>query len=160
MSLAHVLLERLDRVRAHGKGWQAQCPSHEGKSGSSLSVSETNETVLIKCWGGCSAHEVLGAVGLEFQDLYPPRITPDMPLSKRITVRAKLNDRARLSRVKAAASALDNEAVVVGIFARKIQTICESWGRLIRHDMADGDIERFRKAQDQIHRIKADLNGL
>ena len=160
MSQVHTLLERLDRVRTYGKGWRAQCPAHDGKSTNSLSISETDETVLIKCWGGCENFAVLSAVGLEFKDLYPPRFTPDMSPAERKAAQVQLNDRARLSRVKAVASALDHEAVVVGVFARKIQSICESWGRRIKHDLADGDIERFHKAQDQIYRIKADLNGL
>jgi len=32
--------------------------------------------VLLHCWGGCSVQEVLGALGLEFTDLYPESQLP------------------------------------------------------------------------------------
>lgn len=70
---AERLLERLDAVRANGDGrWMARCPAHEDRS-PSLSVRETRDgTVLIHCFAGCSAADVVTAVGLEFRDLFPP----------------------------------------------------------------------------------------
>lgn len=68
------LLDRLDGVRQTGPGrWIAKCPSHEDRS-PSLSVRETDDsTVLIKCFGGCGAADVVAAVGLELRDLFPER---------------------------------------------------------------------------------------
>lgn len=68
------LLNRLDRVRKTGPGsWLACCPSHEDRS-PSLSVKEADDgRILIHCFGGCSVHEVVGALGLEIGDLFPPR---------------------------------------------------------------------------------------
>jgi hypothetical protein len=67
------LLSRLDGVHqvAHGR-WRARCPAHDGKNRDVLSVGETNDgTVLLKCFHGCTAAEVVKAVGLELHDLFP-----------------------------------------------------------------------------------------
>lgn len=55
-------------IRAH----RARCPAHDSRS-LSLSIAETVEGgVLINCFGGCSAAEVVSAVGLTLSDLFPP----------------------------------------------------------------------------------------
>jgi DNA primase len=66
------LLARLDAVKETSRGkWQARCPSHDDKQ-PSLSIKETNDgVVLLKCWSGCNASEIVGAVGLELSDLFP-----------------------------------------------------------------------------------------
>ena len=70
----NALLERLDRVRETGPGrWLARCPAHDDRH-PSLSIRETEDgTILIKCWAGCSAADVVSAVGLEPRDLFPDR---------------------------------------------------------------------------------------
>ena len=69
-----VLLDRLSHVKQTRPGrWQARCPAHDDRS-PSLAITETAEgTILIKCWAGCGAGEIVGAVGLELRDLFPPR---------------------------------------------------------------------------------------
>ncbi|GAB1394908.1 hypothetical protein MASR1M60_30720 [Rhodocyclaceae bacterium] len=73
---AEKLLERLEKVTKSKSGadkWTARCPAHDDK-GPSLSICETADgRVLLHCFAGCSAAEVVGAVGLEMQDLFPPR---------------------------------------------------------------------------------------
>jgi len=66
------LIERLDMVRQTGPDrWLARCPAHADRS-PSLSVRETGDgTVLIHCFAGCGAAEVVQAVGLELRDLFP-----------------------------------------------------------------------------------------
>lgn len=68
------LIDRLEGVRATGPGrWIAKCPAHEDRS-PSLNVREVEDgTVLVKCFAGCGASDVVGAVGLEFRDLFPER---------------------------------------------------------------------------------------
>jgi DNA primase len=51
------------------RSWYAKCPAHDDKS-PSLSIRETGDTILIHCFAGCSAEDVLAAVGLSFRDLY------------------------------------------------------------------------------------------
>lgn len=67
------VLSRLEGVRRTGRGtWLARCPAHQDKS-PSLSVREADDCkVLIHCFAGCSAHEVVAAIGLEITDLFPP----------------------------------------------------------------------------------------
>jgi hypothetical protein len=76
-------LERLEHVKRSGSGWTARCPAHEDRQ-ASLSVGEGDDgRVLLKCHAGCSAEEVVRALGLEFRDLFAgggglryPRATP------------------------------------------------------------------------------------
>lgn len=69
---ADSLLCHLDRVRKAGVGrWTACCPAHEDR-GPSLSVREMSDgRVLLHCFAGCGAGDVLAAVGLEFGALFP-----------------------------------------------------------------------------------------
>jgi hypothetical protein len=71
---AELLLSRLDGVKDRGHGrWIAQCPAHDDRS-PSLSIKETDDgTVLLKCWAGCGAADIVGAVGLTLSDLFPRR---------------------------------------------------------------------------------------
>lgn len=68
------LLDRLERVKSTGPDrWIACCPAHDDNT-PSLSLRETEDgTVLIKCWAGCGAADVVAAVGLELSDLFPER---------------------------------------------------------------------------------------
>ena len=67
-------LSLVDGVKRTGSGtWLARCPAHADKR-PSLSIRDTdNGAVLIHCFAGCTVHEVVGAVGLELSDLFPPR---------------------------------------------------------------------------------------
>ena len=67
------LLSRLDRVKSTGRGrWVACCPAHDSKSRQSLAITETDEgKVLVHDFGGCSVYDVLFAVGMKVQDLFP-----------------------------------------------------------------------------------------
>lgn len=68
------LLSKLDKVRRTGKGtWIACCPAHDDKS-PSLSIRETDAgAILLHCFSGCSATEVVSALGMDMADLFPPR---------------------------------------------------------------------------------------
>ena len=72
MTPAERFVSRLGKVRGRNGSWTAQCPAHEDKS-PSLSVRETEDgRVLVHCFGGCAVHDVVGAVGMEMNDLFPP----------------------------------------------------------------------------------------
>jgi len=73
---AAALLAKLKRVRSTGQGrWMACCPAHPDKS-PSLSILELDDgTVLIKCFAGCGAADVVESVGLSLADLFPERPT-------------------------------------------------------------------------------------
>ncbi|UEO01097.1 toprim domain-containing protein [Acidiferrobacter thiooxydans] len=68
------LLARLDKVRQSGSEWQALCPAHDDRN-PSLSIKEGDDGVLlVKCHIGCSARDIVGAVGLTLGDLFPDHL--------------------------------------------------------------------------------------
>ena len=72
MTPAEIFVSRLGKVKGRNGAWTAQCPAHADKS-PSLSVRETPDgRVLVHCFGGCDVHAVVGAVGMELSDLFPP----------------------------------------------------------------------------------------
>ena len=66
------VLSCLDKVKSVGTNkWKACCPAHDDKS-PSLAVTEASDgTVLLKCWVGCTAQDIVSAIGLELRDLFP-----------------------------------------------------------------------------------------
>jgi hypothetical protein len=72
---AHDLLNKVQGLKKVGRErWIARCPSHADKS-PSLAIRELSDgRVLLKCFAGCEALEVLNAVGLEFRDLMPEKL--------------------------------------------------------------------------------------
>ncbi len=71
---ADALISRLDKCKRTGNGtWLACCPAHEDRS-PSMSIREVEDgRVLVHCFAGCGVEEILGAVGLEFDALFPPK---------------------------------------------------------------------------------------
>jgi hypothetical protein len=67
------LLARLEKVKAAGPmKWQACCPAHEDRS-PSLAVKELADgRILVHCFSGCSASDIVAALGFELKDLMPP----------------------------------------------------------------------------------------
>ena len=113
-------VSHLDGVRPTARGWTARCPAHDDQH-PSLSVTERECRILLKCWAGCDVREIVGALGLGLQDLFadagtrphrPARPTRSAP---RLTWRrqaARLEDHAialssRTQSVLAAARGLD-----------------------------------------------------
>jgi hypothetical protein len=71
MSGIETLLGRLQKVRGKNGSWVACCPAHEDKS-PSLSIRDSGGKILLHCFGGCDVHTILGAVGMEISELFPP----------------------------------------------------------------------------------------
>ena len=62
---------RLQGVEGKGKQRTALCPAH-GDKHQSLSVSEGEDgKILVKCHYGCSTQDIVSAMGLTMQDLFP-----------------------------------------------------------------------------------------
>lgn len=68
---AEKLLSRLEGVKATGPDrWVARCPAHADKR-PSLSIRQGDDgRMLVHCWAGCSAAEVVHAAGLSLHDLF------------------------------------------------------------------------------------------
>ena len=66
------ILHRLDRVkRTAPDKWVALCPAHNDKR-PSLSIKQADDgRVLLKCWTGCGAAEIVSVLGLSLADLFP-----------------------------------------------------------------------------------------
>jgi len=66
------LLQRLTKVKGGRDRWTASCPAHEDRS-PSLAIRETEDgRILLKCFGGCSVQEIVGAIGMDIGELFPP----------------------------------------------------------------------------------------
>jgi hypothetical protein len=106
---AQDLLNRLESVRQRpADQWSARCPAHDDRS-PSLSVRETAEgLVLMHCFGGCSAAEVLASIGLEASSLFP-KSPGGRPLERR-----------RLISASQALEVLASESLIIQIVASDI----------------------------------------
>ncbi len=71
------VLDRLGTYRLRPNGadrWRACCPGHAGSNPSALSIGVGAEgQVLLRCWSGCGVEQIVGALGLDLTDLFPPR---------------------------------------------------------------------------------------
>src|SRR5262245_60220446 len=71
--IADRVLQCLDGVRQTGPDtWVARCPAHHDTS-PSLSLRETDDRLLLHCFAGCYVSEIVGAIGLELDSLFPER---------------------------------------------------------------------------------------
>lgn len=78
------ILNKLTKVkRTSNSSWLACCPSHDDRS-PSLSIKDTGEgKLMLNCFAGCETIDVLGALGLDWEDVMPPK----QPLEKIETVK-------------------------------------------------------------------------
>lgn len=69
---ANQVISRLDKASPKGKDkWSAICPAHPDKNPSlSIAIGDDGR-VLLKCWAGCAAIDVVKAIGLTMADLFP-----------------------------------------------------------------------------------------
>lgn len=82
------LLSRLDKVERlspgnHQARYKACCPAHGDKNPSLSITLSASDTILLKCWAGCSAHDVVNAVGMEMTDLFPDSVKHHVPTERR-----------------------------------------------------------------------------
>jgi len=64
------ILSKLKNIERKSNGYTARCPSHEDKH-NSLSISQAkNGNILLHCHAGCSAQQVVTALGLKMNDLF------------------------------------------------------------------------------------------
>src|SRR5262245_26869584 len=80
-----LVLDRLERVKKNGTGWQARCPAHEDRV-ASLSIAERDGVVLLHCFAGCTTEAVVAELGLQMRDLFPDGGARATPGDSRATV--------------------------------------------------------------------------
>lgn len=103
------LLAKLDGVRRTGREtWLARCPAHDDRH-PSLSLRETADgRVLLHCFAGCAVAEIVAAVGLGLDDLFPARPSHRGPPERRPFPAADV------------LRAVDREALLVAIAASRL----------------------------------------
>ncbi len=81
------ILARLQGVKKNGSGYMACCPAHEDKN-PSLSISEKDGKVLLKCFAGCSYEQIMTALNMppdaQLREVKPPvnKSKKNSPLGK------------------------------------------------------------------------------
>lgn len=132
---AEPLLQRLEGVQKSGNGWRARCPACGGTS-RKVTIAERDGKVLLHCFGGCKAIEVLEAVGLAWADIMPPRHWPESPEERR-----RMRQAIREAGWASALSVLALESAIVQIAA----------GKVLRDEPLDwNDYCRLVKAEERI----------
>jgi hypothetical protein len=119
-----VLLSRINGIKKSGKGYMCSCPAHGGHD--CLSIEEKDNRVLVHCFAGCSAQEVVESVDLRLSDLFADSMNPD---------------RKREYEIKSVTAARDQAKLVIDIGAACVQ----------RGDqITDEDIAQLAEAQQRI----------
>ena len=76
------ILNRLEKVKGRNGAYTACCPAHSDKS-PSLAIRELDDgRILMKCFADCSVQDILGAIGMDMNDLFP-NVNKDLPQVKR-----------------------------------------------------------------------------
>lgn len=78
------ILSKFQRVYKSGNDqWQCLCPVHDDKS-PSVGIKYTKDgRILIHCFSGCPTNEILDAVGISFDDLFPDKLENEYKPIKR-----------------------------------------------------------------------------
>lgn len=139
------ILPRLEAVRRVARGWTARCPAHEDRSPSlALDVGTDGQTVLIHCFAGCSAAEVLAAVGLNLADLFA---RPTEPIGGRRHERQRI---AVETGWRAALSTVIKESTIIEIAASDLKRGVQ---------LSEEDRTRLATAAARIHAAWEVLHG-
>ncbi len=138
------VLSRLERPRERQRGqWSARCPAHDDRS-PSLSVRETDDgRVLLHCYSGCSTAQVLGALGLDLADLFPPR-------ERAPGAGAAPERRRRLLTAGQALELLDAEALLVASSAATLAA---------GHALTDDDRDRLLTASARVAVLRDEVRA-
>ncbi len=130
------LLHRLERVQRSGQGWRADCPTGHRARGT-LSLAQGGDgRLLLHCFAGCCASDVLAALGLSMADIQPARLRDDSPEGRRIA-----RERFRLASVIAAAGVIEREGRIVHLAG------CDL---LRRRALLPDDVQRLGEAVERI----------
>lgn len=69
------IVNRLDHCKPTGKdSYIARCPAHDDRN-PSLTIKELPDgRILLHCFSGCGALDVITSIGLDWGDLFPPEL--------------------------------------------------------------------------------------
>jgi hypothetical protein len=131
----NIVLARLERVRPNGAGkWIALCPAHDDRN-PSLAIKDDGDKVLLHCFAGCGNSDVLGAIGLDYKDLFADSLNP-----------VAANDYKR----KKLESIISDEKIVLMIARGSLDNGFE---------LSQTDLDRVDLANKRIAKAKTVING-
>ena len=79
----HEIIGYFEKAYKSGENeYQCLCPAHNDKTASLSIKNLPDERILIHCFAGCAANDILEAVGLTFDDIVPKRLGDFKPVSK------------------------------------------------------------------------------
>lgn len=129
-----MVLSRVDAKPTGTDRWRCACPAHGGTNKSTLSIGVAdNGAVLLRCWHGCSIEQIVGALGIEVHDLFPPKDSHARPLKRRSMLTARQ-----------ALDLLVSESLVVFVVANDVHR---------DRQVSDADWLRLRDAAARIQTI-------
>lgn len=74
------LVARLEKAKRTSRdSWIACCPAHKDRTPSLTVRGLDDGRILIHCFSGCGAADVMAAIGLETADLFPAPLAQHMP---------------------------------------------------------------------------------
>jgi DNA primase len=149
-----LIIDRLDKVRGSNGRFTARCPAHDDKD-PSLSVSEAADgTVLLKCFAGCSADEIVGAIGLDLKDLFPA--SDFNPEQKK--AHARRQNHAEIEEALFHELVVLEQIIATRVAGRKLVKDIEF--RQLRPDWRPMPLEHWDREVLAVGRIKAGLGAL
>lgn len=141
-----VFLGKLDGVRKFGRDYRARCPHHDSRRKDALVITDKGDgRILLKCFAGCSASDVVSAVGMKLTDLMPPR-----PETYSAEQRDDLKRQITMAEWGAALAVIDDESDVIAILADKLSR---------GHALTGGDTARLAKAKTRINEARMSLRA-
>ena len=81
MHLRNLLL-LLENVKGKDRNFTALCPAHDDKN-PSLSITEKDGKILLRCHAGCDVKNIVSALGLEMKDLFTSESRASEPRSSK-----------------------------------------------------------------------------
>ena len=124
-------VNKLQKVKSVGRdSWMGCCPAHDDKN-PSLKIDLKGEKILIKCWSGCDTESILGAVGMDFDDIFP-----DRPIYQRSSGRQPMLSSADALRI------VKYEAMVIWMYGQDLKN---------KKTPSDEDHQRFVLAVSRVN---------
>lgn len=134
------LLSRLQKVKRNANdAWIACCPAHDDRS-PSLAIKDAGDgRIVLKCFAGCETIDILGAVGLDWEDVMPEKAVVHHAPQVKQTLYAT-----------DALKVLRTESQIITMAAMDI-----SKGRAI----GESELKRIRLAMERINTINEATHG-
>lgn len=125
------ILSRLQGLKAQGDNrWISRCPAHQDKTPSLTIRAAPDGRILMHCFAGCETEAVLGALGLEFGELFPEPLTREaLP---RVPQPFSALDALKCLTAESAIVAIASSDIVLGrrLSDRDAERVCTASGRI------------------------------